>query len=76
MDIRRFWSRPRRRAHALLSIAVVSLASGIAAGKPHTSPMPVPYPEGFRDWTHVKSALVWPETVANAPFSGLHNIYA
>lgn len=32
------------------------------------TPKPVPYPEGFRNWTHVKTGF--------GPQEGIHNIYA
>lgn len=36
----------------------------------------VPYPEGYRNWAHVKSALVGPQSAAFQSFGGLHHIYA
>ena len=36
----------------------------------------VPYPEGFRQWRHVKSALINPDSPAYAHFGGIHHIYA
>ncbi|WP_129793043.1 cytochrome P460 family protein [Sphingosinicella sp. CPCC 101087] len=36
----------------------------------------IAFPQGYRQWTHVKSALLWPSTPENETFSGLHNIYA
>ena len=36
----------------------------------------VPYPEGFREWVHVRSALVGPESKAFAEQGGLHHFYA
>lgn len=33
---------------------------------------PVPYPEGFRSWTHVKTGFSAP----SGPRQGIHNIYA
>jgi hypothetical protein len=36
----------------------------------------VPYPEGYRHWTHIKSAYVGKASPAFRRFGGLHNIYA
>jgi hypothetical protein len=37
----------------------------------------VPYPEGYRDWTHVKSmAILSPDHPLFADFGGIHHIYA
>ncbi len=61
-------------AVALLSLALMGVEVG---GQPIISPEPtVAYPEGFREWVHVKSALSSP---AHANFSsggGFHHIYA
>lgn len=37
---------------------------------------PIPYPAGYRQWTHVKSALIGPESPSFESFGGLHHIYA
>jgi len=36
----------------------------------------VPYPDGYREWTHVKTAVVEPGNSAFARFGGIHHIYA
>jgi hypothetical protein len=38
--------------------------------------VPVPYPEGYRQWTHVKTAVVEPGNPAFDHFGGIHHIYA
>jgi len=38
--------------------------------------VPVPYPEGFREWVHVKSTLVGAEAPSFANQGGLHHFYA
>lgn len=35
----------------------------------------VDYPEGYRDWTHIKSMLIKPGHPLENPFQGLHHIY-
>ena len=42
------------------------------AGDPPT----VPYPEGYRDWTHVKSMVIHDGHPLGAAFGGIHHIYA
>lgn len=39
-------------------------------------PAPVPYPEGYRDWTHVKSMLINPGHPLFDAFGGVHHLYA
>jgi hypothetical protein len=36
----------------------------------------VAYPSGYRQWTHVKSALVGPQSPSFQRYGGLHHIYA
>ncbi len=37
---------------------------------------PVPYPEGYRAWTHVKSMVIEPGHPLANPFQGIHHVYA
>jgi hypothetical protein len=37
---------------------------------------PVPYPEGFRSWVHVKTGLIGPKNKFFEQFGGFHHIYA
>lgn len=49
----------------------------IAANAAQVSiPEPVPYPENYREWMHVKSALITPQSRGFKRFGGLHHIYA
>lgn len=36
----------------------------------------VPYPTGYRSWTHVKSMVIQPGHPLNASFGGIHHLYA
>lgn len=36
----------------------------------------VPYPEGYRYWTHIKSLTLHPGHPLEDPFEGIHHIYA
>lgn len=39
-------------------------------------PPAVPYPEGYRQWTHVKSMTINPGHPLHAAFGGIHHLYA
>ena len=39
-------------------------------------PAKVAYPEGYRDWSHVKSMLIEPGHALENPFQGIHHVYA
>lgn len=68
-----------RNALRFGSLAILVAGASLTlsfAGASEPSSGAVTFPHGFRQWMHVKSAVVWPETTANANFSGLHNIYA
>ncbi len=41
-----------------------------------TSSNVIPYPEGFRKWVHVKTALIGPQSPAFSGSGGFHHIYA
>ncbi len=56
---------------ALLLAAVLSLA-GIADAR---SGPDVPYPSGYRSWTHVKSMWLSDAHGLADPFAGLHHVY-
>jgi hypothetical protein len=36
----------------------------------------IPFPEGYRNWLHVKSMLIEPGHALENPFQGIHHIYA
>lgn len=54
---------------------VVMLAAA-AAPALAADPAPVPYPSGYRDWTHVKSMVINPGHPLYEAFGGIHHIYA
>jgi len=37
---------------------------------------PVPYPEGYRNWQHVKSMVIQPGHPLHEAFGGIHHLYA
>lgn len=53
-----------------LVLAMVCVAA-VAADAP-----PVSYPEGYRDWHHVKSMVINPGHPLHASFGGIHHVYA
>jgi hypothetical protein len=64
----------RRRAILLaLAITCVMTLSISLWARPNDE---VPYPVGYRKWTHVKTALIGPQSPAFESFGGLHHIYA
>ena len=36
----------------------------------------VPYPDGYRNWAHVKTMLIQPGHALENPFQGIHHVYA
>ncbi|HET9446891.1 MAG TPA: cytochrome P460 family protein, partial [Steroidobacteraceae bacterium] len=54
---------------ALLLFAVTT--SGLASGA-----QPVPYPDDFRSWSHVKSGVIGPQHKSFASNGGIHHVYA
>ncbi len=57
----------KRTALLVLLCAMPALAA---------DPAPVPYPEGYRDWTHVKSMVINPGHPLYDAFGGIHHLYA
>lgn len=51
-----------------MGTALLALASG--------SDAEVPYPEGYRDWRHVKSMVIEAGHPLHAAFGGIHHLYA
>ena len=56
---------------AVAHLAVVATVA--IAAKPAAT---VAYPEGYRSWTHVKSAVILPGHPFEASFGGIHHVYA
>lgn len=56
-----------------LLVLVALLAAPAALRTPDAT---VPYPEGFREWAHVKSGLIGPGSASFAGLGGLHHVYA
>jgi hypothetical protein len=58
---------------SLVAVCAVALATE-SSGSDATDG--VPYPEGFRQWTHVKSAVTVPQGENDKRRRGIHHIYA
>lgn len=52
------------------------VAAAAAIGLLAAAEGPIAYPDGFRTWTHVSSALTGPASPAAPKYEGLHSIYA
>jgi hypothetical protein len=64
----------RRRAIFLAPIAVCLVTWSLASwAKPDDA---VPYPTGYRHWTHVKSTILDPKLPQYETFGGIQHIYA
>ena len=63
---------PRWSVVGGLAAAVLSAALGSRAATEDA----VPYPEGYRQWTHVSSTYVGPQSAGFEKNGGLHHIYA
>lgn len=59
-----------------VSLSILAAFILVPAVPVHAGPPPVPYPEGYRDWTHVKSMVIEPGHPLANPFEGIHHIYA
>jgi len=59
------------KAVVVLALATIAVASAQAADAP-----PVPYPQGYRDWHHVKSMIINPGHGLYDSFGGIHHLYA
>jgi hypothetical protein len=57
-----------------LAIALTALVATISASAPPEGS--IPFPEGYRHWTHVKSSLVGPNAPGFDRNGGYHHFYA
>ena len=56
----------------LLAIPVLLFSANVFSA----DPQPVPYPDGYRDWTHVKSMVIQQGHPLFDAFGGIHHLYA
>lgn len=57
-------------------LAVLSASAALGLRGDNASQTQVPFPAGYREWVHVKSAVIGPEFPAYATEGGIHHIYA
>lgn len=57
-------------------VAGMAIALAAAIGATAQAPAAVPYPEGYRDWTHVKSMVIQQGHPLFDAFGGVHHVYA
>ena len=59
-------------------IALITVLAGIAgfAATAVAQPGKVAYPEGYRQWTHLKSMVIQKGHPLENPFKGIHHVYA
>ncbi|HXF96819.1 MAG TPA: cytochrome P460 family protein [Gemmatimonadales bacterium] len=62
------------RRPTTFSALVLTALSTTLLGGPATRD--VPYPDGYRGWTHVKSMVIEPGHALATDFGGIHHIYA
>jgi hypothetical protein len=58
------------------SLAVVVLMVAVSSNGAAQASTMVPYPDGYRSWTHVKSMVLFEDHALADPFEGMHHIYA
>jgi hypothetical protein len=59
-----------------LAIPFCALIASCSGGEAQVDANQVPYPEGYRSWTHVKSMVLFEDHPLADPFEGLHHVYA
>ena len=60
----------------LLATLLACVTAFLAAPALSAEATPVPYPEGYRQWTHVKSMVIQPGHSLHDSFGGIHHLYA
>jgi cytochrome P460 len=55
---------------------IASFALSLAAATAADEPKPVPFPDGYRDWHHVKSMVILPGHTLYDSLGGVHHVYA
>lgn len=59
-----------------LTLTVISICSALTFSTlSNAGNTQVPYPDGYRNWTHIKSMVIEPGHALATPFQGIHHIY-
>ncbi|MEP7322206.1 MAG: cytochrome P460 family protein [Saprospiraceae bacterium] len=64
------------KKYMLTMLPIIGFIIVISLSFSHTIEYEVPYPEGYRTWTHVKTGLVGPANPNFLTSGGYHHIYA
>ena len=67
---------PNKARHAVIPLALAAAAAAFAAPALAADAPPVAYPEGYRQWMHVKSMVIQPGHGLYDAFGGIHHLYA
>lgn len=59
----------------IVATTITLVLAGLASIS-HAEKESVPFPEGYRNWLHVKSMLIQPGHALENPFQGIHHVYA
>lgn len=59
----------------LLKYKIIVICASLVFSSISYAENKVPYPEGYRDWTHVKSMIIEPGHALENPFQGIHHVY-
>jgi len=65
----------KRRWLSILAVALI-LGAGSALSLLRSSKAVVPYPEGYREWVHIKTMVIQEGHPLYEAFGGIHHIYA
>jgi hypothetical protein len=65
-----------KKAFVLLPLIAILFYSFSFKAQEKNLDEPVPFPEGYRTWKHIKSGYIGPENIGFALFGGFHHIYA
>lgn len=60
----------------LCNLSVVAVLTLTLSNSGFSEGMDAPYPEGYRNWFHVKTMLIEPGHQLENPFQGIHHVYA
>ncbi|BBA37419.1 uncharacterized protein sS8_5502 [Methylocaldum marinum] len=63
------------KKHIVISLSIGIGLNLVLAGTTWSEEAKVTYPEGYRDWTHVKSMVIQPGHSLYDSFGGIHHIY-
>lgn len=64
-----------KRGMLLVAVVLIAAVVTVALAQEKAKP-PVNYPEGYRNWTHVKSMVIQEGHKVYDKFGGIHHIYA